>query len=95
MHSVSIKTYVVVFIALMILLAVTVGVAFLDLGKFGIFVAIGIATVKACLILLFFMHLRDSTHLVLIFAALGVIWWGILLVVVVSDYLSRGWISGG
>lgn len=95
MHAISEKTYLTVFIALMLLLAITVGAAFVDLGRLHVFVSIGIALAKTILILLFFMHLRYSSHLIIIFAGIGIIWWSILLVIVASDYLSRGWLPGG
>lgn len=47
-----------VFGALMVLTAVTVGVAYLDLGNFNLMVAMGVAVVKATLVVLYFMHLR-------------------------------------
>ena len=49
--------------ALMVLLVLTVGAAELPLGLFNMLVALGIAVIKAALIVMFFMHFRDSDHL--------------------------------
>ncbi|MBX3374017.1 MAG: cytochrome C oxidase subunit IV family protein [Phycisphaeraceae bacterium] len=44
--------------ALLVLTWLTVAVTRVDLGELNIFVALGVATVKAGLVMLFFMHLR-------------------------------------
>lgn len=91
---VSTRVYFAVFGALLALTALTTGVAFVDLGRVGnIAVALTIATVKVVLVMLYFMHLRYSTRLTMIFAAAGIFWLGILLVLTLSDYFSRGWVS--
>ncbi|MEX2381707.1 MAG: cytochrome C oxidase subunit IV family protein [Opitutales bacterium] len=95
MHRVSRTTYYAVFATLLVLLAITVGAAYIDLGRFGLIFAMGIAAAKALLILLFFMHLRYSSQLTVIVASAGIIWWAILVVLAMSDYLSRGWVTSG
>jgi len=57
-HVVPGHVLVAVFIALLVLTALTVAATWVDLGPGNLFVAIGIATVKAALVALFFMHLR-------------------------------------
>ena len=57
-HITSYKTYAVVWIILMILTAVTVYVSYVDVGMFNIVVAMGVASIKATLVALFFMHLK-------------------------------------
>jgi cytochrome c oxidase subunit 4 len=92
---ISIRGYFAVFIALLAFTALTTSVAFLDLGGVGnVAVALAIAVGKAALVALYFMHLRYSSRLVWLFASAGIFWLGILLVLTVSDYLSRGWVSG-
>lgn len=89
-HVVPIRVYVSVFIALMVLLALTIGVALLDLGPLSVPIALTIAAVKAFLILLYFMHVRYSSHIAWIYAGAGFFWLLILIVLTMSDYLSRG-----
>jgi len=43
------------------------------------------------LILLFFMHLRDSKPIIWVFAGAGFFWLGIMFALALSDYLTRGW----
>jgi cytochrome c oxidase subunit 4 len=91
---VSTKVYFAVFGALLGLTALTTGVAFVNLGRIGnIAVALTIATVKVVLVMLYFMHLRYSTRLTILFAAAGIFWFGIMLVLTLSDYISRGWVG--
>jgi cytochrome c oxidase subunit 4 len=90
-HIVSVKTYFLVFAALMVLTALTVWVAFMDLGFLNTLVALGIAIVKATLVVLIFMHVRYGSRLTWVFAISGFFWLLILLVFVMSDYLSRSW----
>jgi cytochrome c oxidase subunit 4 len=92
---VSVNTYLAVFFALLALTIVTTTVAFVDLGgPFNVVAALSIAVAKALLVGLFFMHLRYSTRLTWLFAGAGIFWLGILLALTISDYVSRGWVSG-
>jgi cytochrome c oxidase subunit 4 len=84
--------YYRVFAALIALTLLTVGVALIDLGPLNIVLNLAIAVCKALLVMLFFMHLRYSTHLTWIVAAAGVIWLGHFILFTMSDYLTRGWL---
>jgi cytochrome c oxidase subunit 4 len=87
-----IKQYVSVYLALMILLALTLGSAFLDLGSLNPIVNLGIACLKAALVVAFFMHLKESHGVTKVFAAAGLFWLGILFSLVATDYFSRDWL---
>jgi cytochrome c oxidase subunit 4 len=89
---VSKKTYLIVWAALMILVGVTVGAAYLQLGRFNAVIAVGIATTKAILIVLYFMHVRYSPRLVWVFAGAGALWLGIMFALSIGDYLTRGYL---
>lgn len=86
----EIRTYLLVFLALLVLLGLTVAVAYVDLGIFSPVVALSIAILKAVLIMLYFMHLRHSPKLTWIFALLGILWLMIMFGITMADYLSRG-----
>jgi len=94
-HIVEKKTYFGVFAGLMVLLAVTVGVAYVHLGRFNVVAALSIACVKAVLIILYFMHVRYSSRLLWIFVGAGFFWLGILFALSYSDYLTRVWLPLG
>ena len=86
--------YYAVFAALMIGTAITVAVAFVDLGALNNVVMLGIAITKALLVVLFFMHVRWSTRLTWVVAASGFFWLLILFGLTMQDYLTRGWVDG-
>ncbi len=92
-HVVSVRTNFVVFAALMALLVLTVAIAYIDLGPLGLPVAMLIATVKAVLIVLYFMHVRWSSALTMVFAGAAFFWLAIMILMTLNDYYSRGWLS--
>jgi cytochrome c oxidase subunit 4 len=85
----TVRTYLVVFAALLLLLVATVAVAEIDLGPFNFSLAVAIASMKALLILLYFMHVRYSTPLVWLVAGAGFFWLAILVGLTLSDYFTR------
>jgi cytochrome c oxidase subunit 4 len=88
-HADSLPLYRNVFLALMALTSVTVAVAFVDLGFMSDVVALGIATVKASLVLLYFMHVRHSSALTKLTIASGVVFFLILVAFTLSDTITR------
>jgi len=89
-HVVPLKTYYTIFFALLALTAITVAVAFLDLGALNDVVAMGIASTKASLVILFFMHVKYSSKLTWVAIIGGIIFLAILLIIILSDYMTRG-----
>lgn len=94
-HVVPVRTYLLIFAALMVFTAITVAVAFVDLGALNNLVMLGIAVTKATLVVLYFMHVRYSTRLIPLVAVGGFLWLVILFGFTMSDYLSRGWLGAG
>jgi len=86
---VSVRTYAVVWVSLLILTVTTTGIAFIDLGGWNGFVAVTIGIVKALLVILYFMHIRFSQRLTWVFAGAGFFWLAILLGLTMSDTLTR------
>jgi cytochrome c oxidase subunit IV len=91
-HLMPRRSYYRVYGALLALTLLTVGIAYLDLGPMNIVAALGIAVCKALLVMLFFMHLRSSSHLTWIVAGAGVVWLAHLLLFTLADYLTRSWL---
>ena len=91
---VSVKVYAAVFLALLALTVTTVAVSKLDLGEYNFIVAITIAVIKGTLVVAFFMDVRRASSMTKLFVAAGFFWLAILLVFVLSDYLSRGLLPG-
>ena len=89
-YVVPIRTYLTVFVALMVFVAITVSASFIDLGIISIIIVLGIATTKAGLIMLYFMHLRYSPKLMWVFAGLGFFGLSIMILIAMGDYVARG-----
>ncbi len=93
-HSTSspLKMYFAVFIALLIGTGLTVFAATLDLGRFNAPVALGIATVKATLVALFFMHVWHASEKLTKLVVIAAIFFLMLLLgLTMSDYATRLW----
>jgi cytochrome c oxidase subunit IV len=91
-HIVPRRVYYRVFATLLALTGLTVGVAFINLGPLNPIIALSIAVAKALLVILFFMHVRYSTHLIWIYVAAGIIWLGHLMLFSMIDYVTRTWL---
>ena len=92
-HISPIRNYVAVFLVLISLTAVTVYVAFQNLGPLNNFVALGIAVIKASLVILFFMHGKYSTRLTKLVIVSAFLWLLILFAFTMSDFATRGWLG--
>ena len=88
-HVVPTRVYYMVFLALLVLTGVTTGIAYVDLGRFNIIVALAIAVFKASLVVLFFMHIKYSTTLTKAIVCSGVIFFIIMIFFTMSDLLTR------
>ena len=86
--------YIKIFAALMLLLILTLVAAQMPLpGALNLIVAMTIAVAKAALIILFFMHFKDSDTLTWIVGGGTLVWFGIMIVLTMTDYMSRDWIK--
>ncbi|OLC96543.1 MAG: hypothetical protein AUH86_09415 [Acidobacteria bacterium 13_1_40CM_4_58_4] len=91
-HVVPKKTYIAVWITLMILTVVTAAVSRIDLGKVSAIVALTIATGKALLVVLFFMGVKYiSQKMTIVVIVAGIFWLAILMVLSMADYGTRLW----
>ena len=95
-HIVPVKIYLAIFLTLLVGTALTVLAAFVDFPwRFNTIVALTIASVKATLVVLYFMHVRYSPRLVWVIVASALFWMGILFAFTFSDYFTRSWLSIG
>ena len=89
-HVVPLKTYLAIFGALMAGTALTVLIAFQDLGPMNTVVALAIAGIKALLVVLVFMHVRYSSRLTWLFAGAGFLWLLLMIGLTLADFDTRG-----
>jgi len=92
-HSaIGVKTYLIVFAALMILLFATVAAAFLPHvwgGWPNVAIALTIACIKTALVVVFFMHVKEASKLTKTIILVSCFWLGLLFMFLASDYLTR------
>ena len=89
-HVSSTKFYLGIFFALISLTLATVGASYVHLGPANLAVAIVIASIKAALVCLFFMHLRhDNKFHALIFVS-SLLFIGVFFAYTVNDTGRRG-----
>ncbi len=84
--------YLAIGVGLLVLTATTVGAAFVNLGPFNPVVALLIATIKATVVVLFFMHVKGASEkLTGAVVVSGFFFLAILLSLSLADYLTRAW----
>jgi len=69
--------------------AITVWAAYHNFGAFNIVIALAIATFKATLVVLYFMHARYSPRRTQLVIVCSVFWLAILLALTLTDYQTR------
>jgi len=87
----KVSTLVIVWAALIVLTGTTAAVSYVDLGEWNIVVALLIALIKASLVVWVFMGVRHSTALTRLFCVAGLVWLTMLILITLSDYMSRDW----
>ena len=90
-HIVTPLQYTLVFATLLLFTGITVGAAFVDLGVLNPIVALGIASFKAVIVILFFMHVKYQSKLVKMTVAAGFFTFLVLISMTLTDYMSRAW----
>ena len=90
-HIVTPFQYLLVFGTLLVFTGITVGAAYIELGVFNPIVALGIASFKAVVVILFFMHVKYQSHLVKMTVGAGFFTFLVLIGMTLSDYMSRAW----
>jgi cytochrome c oxidase subunit IV len=89
-HVISTKLYVTIWIALMCLTVITAGVSFIDLGPLNTVVALSIATLKAILVVLIFMHVKYTSEKLTKTVVISAIFFLFLLLALsMADYTTR------
>jgi cytochrome c oxidase subunit 4 len=91
-HIVTKKQYALIFGILIVLTLATTAIGMIDLGRLNVVVALVIATIKALLVVLFFMHIYWSSKLNKLVVVSGLVWLALLLWLTLTDFFSRGWL---
>jgi cytochrome c oxidase subunit 4 len=89
----SVRTYVLVFAALILATVLTYFAAIVDFGWLNTPIALGIAFAKASLVVIFFMGVRFNTPLTKVVVVAGLFWLAIMFALTMNDYLTRTWVG--
>jgi cytochrome c oxidase subunit 4 len=98
--SISVKTYLIVFVGLLLLLFLTVGLAAIPthghehMRDLLTVVGFTIAAIKGVMIILWFMHVKLGSRLTWVFSSAAFAWLVIMMVLTLNDYWTRGSIPG-
>ncbi|MGI4828008.1 MAG: cytochrome C oxidase subunit IV family protein [Janthinobacterium lividum] len=90
-HIVTPMQYVIVFGTLLLFTLLTVVAAYIDMKWLNPVIALGIACFKAVIVILFFMHVKYQSRLIKMTIASGFFVFLVLIVMTMSDYISRSW----
>lgn len=90
-HIVTPIQYVMVFGTLLVFTGITVGAAYIDMKWANPVIALGIASFKAVIVILFFMHAKYQSRLIKMTIASGFFVFLVLITMTLSDYISRAW----
>jgi cytochrome c oxidase subunit 4 len=90
-HIVSPLQYSMVFGTLLVFTGITVAAAYVDLGVLNPIIALGIASFKAVVVILFFMHVKYQSKLIKMTVGAGFFTFLVLITMTLSDYISRAW----
>lgn len=88
-HRGTLITDAMVLATLLLLLAISILASRYSLGIWSSIVALGIAAMKAGLIVWYFMHLRDETTMIRLFAVAGLSGLAVMLLLLTADYRDR------
>lgn len=89
-NSSVVRSYVLTYLALMALLLATVGAAYINLGRFNLPLTLAIASLKAGLVVVFFMHIRETVRLIWLYALLSLVFISYLFGGAIFDLITRG-----
>jgi cytochrome c oxidase subunit 4 len=92
-HITPLRTYLIIAGSLLFLTGVTVWVSYIDLGSFNIILAMAVATLKATLVVLFFMHLLWDDKKNLVIFVMSLMFLGIFITFTLLDTGFRGGIN--
>ncbi len=88
-HGHSLKAYYLVYLLLMVGLAATVWVAYIDLGWLSTPIAMAIATTKAFFVVMIFMHVKDATPMIWVTIVMGLVGLSLGFIFLFCDYAAR------
>ncbi len=88
-HITSNKTYIIVWLALMVMTVVTVYISYINFGVLNIVIALVVASIKASIVALYFMHLKFEDSITWVFALFPLSLLALLIAMTMTDTFTR------
>lgn len=90
--NISIKSVVLAYVGMLVLLVANIFIAFLNLGWGSMFIALVIAVCQASILALFLMFSLFEKALVRLIMGGALLWFMILVTLTMTDYITRNWV---
>lgn len=90
--NVSIKQYVLAYVALLILMLINVGIALMNLGWVNMFIGVTIAVIQVAVLALVLMQAYFEKPIIHLVMGGGLLWFMILVTLTFADYITRNWL---
>lgn len=90
--NVSVKSYVLAYVALLVLMLINIGIAFMNLGWVNMFIGVTIAVIQVAVLVLVLMQAYFEKPLIHIVMGGAILWFLILITLTFSDYITRNWL---
>lgn len=90
--NVSVKSYVLAYVALLVLMLINIGIAFINLGWANMFIGVTIAVIQVAVLVLVLMQAYFEKPLIHIVMGGAILWFLILITLTFSDYITRNWL---
>ncbi len=91
LHIVTPAQYLVVYLILIALTALTCAAAFVDLKWANAVIALAIACTQVVIVVLFDMHVAYQSRLIKLTIGAGVFMFLVMVTMTLTDYISRSW----
>jgi cytochrome c oxidase subunit IV len=88
-HITEYRVYGQVLLVLLILTTITITVTWIDLAAWSVFIALLIASVKAGIVLTYFMHLKFDNSLYRVLVIMVLLIFALVILLTFFDYLLR------
>jgi cytochrome c oxidase subunit 4 len=85
----TLRLYLAVWVALMVLVALTVASSYVKLGSFNLLASLAISAAKTALVMTLYMELRREHGTTLVFAITGFVWLALMIAPMVADIATR------
>ncbi|MGH9608334.1 MAG: hypothetical protein ACRD34_01560 [Bryobacteraceae bacterium] len=90
--NISIKQYLLAYVALLVLMAINVGIAFINLGWASMFIGVTIDVIQVAVLVFVLMQAYLEKAVIHLVMGAAVLWFLILVTLTFADYITRNWL---